>query len=72
MNNDFHRRVHGVPSEWGKSVSKRIMERHPLYSPGKEKRQRQESPALVELDDIEEMIREEVLEALLGRQVEAA
>ncbi len=29
------RAVHGSPSEWGKLVSKRILERHPLYSPSK-------------------------------------
>lgn len=60
--------MHGSPSEWGKLVNKRMMARHPLYSPSKEKRVRRDEEALLELDDIEEMIREEVLEALRGRQ----
>lgn len=81
------RTVHGSPSEWGKLVSKRILERHPLYSPSKgtwarplrvdacipdppvDKRARREDTAMaVELDHVEELIRNEVLEALLGRQ----
>lgn len=73
VNNEYHRRVHGMPSEWGSLVSKRLLERHPLYSPSKDKRLRRETTLTartppIELDDIEEMIREEVLEALLGRQ----
>ncbi len=73
INNDFHKRVHGSPSEWGKMVSKRMMELHPLYSPSKafvgDKRARPETDDVVavELDDVESMIREEVLQQLQVR-----
>lgn len=64
--------MHGSPSEWGKLVSKRILEKHPLYSPNnssseKKARLSEDSPVL-DLDDVESMIREEVLEQLEGRQ----
>ncbi len=73
ITNDYHRRVHGSPSEWGKLVSKRMMELHPLYSPSKitDKRPRvdlAEDVPPVELDDIEALIREEVLLQLQGKQ----
>jgi hypothetical protein len=70
INNDYHKRVHGSPSEWGKLVQKRIMEKHPLYSPSNsaEKRARVDDSFQLDLDDVESMIREEVLDQLVGRQ----
>ena len=70
MNNEYHKRVHNSPNEWGKRVSKRNLERHPLYSPGSlsEKRLRSSNGPEIELDDIEEMIRQDVLEILNGQQ----
>lgn len=86
INNDFHKRLHGSPSEWGKLVQKRLLEQHPLYSPSKsaEKRLRASSEGLsevggsggggggagveLELDDIEAMIRDEVLDDIEGQQ----
>ncbi len=40
QNNDYHKRIHGSPSEWGKRVSKRLLEQHPLYSPSSTKKSR--------------------------------
>ena len=46
------------------------MEKHPLYSPNTEKRARLEDrdPFFVDLDDVENLIRDEVMESMTGRQ----
>jgi hypothetical protein len=68
INNDYHKRVHGSPSEWGKLVSKRLMELHPLYSPSKKDKRARLDEMPLELDDVENMLRDEVLLQLQGKQ----